>query len=414
MDIFERIRLFKSGEGRLSCFGYGGTLAALAKRYGRCDIFDDKFDTKEGFATNTLQPMGAFDPEASVLEVVTPGIPPHNPAVASAKNLISDYDFFSPEMPFSVWISGTNGKTTTTQMLGHLLASRGAVIGGNVGTPVAALDETSPIWVLETSSFTLHYTRFAKPDIYLLLPVREDHITWHGSFKAYIADKLKPLATMKEGELAIIPKEFVGQVSTDAFVVGYDGVEDLAAYFGIDPEMIAFKPPFKLDALMALAVTKSLYNETDYDLLNAFVLDPHKLEEFRDAKNRLWVDDSKATNVDATVAGLEGYTGQQLHLILGGDDKGADMKPLVDALAARGQVTCYLIGANRMKMASLCADAGVPYEECGFLDIAVSRIGAAMQTGDVGLLSPAAASLDQFSSYKERGEKFQEFVKNLA
>ena len=413
MNVLDRVRAFRAGEERLSCFGYGGTLAAMAKRFGRCDVFDDKFDQKEAFATNTLQPMNAFDPESSFLEVVTPGIPPSNPSVASAKHLISDYDFFSEGMPFSVWISGTNGKTTTTQMLGHLLESRGALIGGNVGTPVAALDEAAPMWILETSSFTLHYTRYATPNIYLLLPIREDHISWHGSFKAYVADKLKPLQGMKEGELAIIPKEYAGQVRSDAFVVGYESADDLAAYFGIDPEQIRFNPPFKFDAIMALAVTKSLYNEVDYDLLNRFVLDPHKLEEFEDGKGRLWVDDSKATNVDATVAGLEGYAGRYVHLILGGDDKGADMKPLVEALAERGDIRTYLIGTNRPKMAALCGELSVPFEECGFLDIAVARIDQAMEKNHVAVLSPAAASLDQFTSYKERGEKFQEFVKKL-
>jgi UDP-N-acetylmuramoylalanine--D-glutamate ligase len=287
------------------------------------------------------------------------------------------------------------------------------VTGGNIGTPVAELDETAPIWVLETSSFTLHYTRLAVPNIYLLLPVTEDHTSWHGSFKEYAAAKLKPLLKMKEGELALVPKAYQGRLETDAFVVYYETTQEIAEYFAIDAERIRFNEPFKMDALMALAVTKALFNEVDYDLINAFTIDPHKLEELHDASGRLWVDDSKATNVDATVAGLQGYAARPIHLILGGDDKGADMKPLIETLQGL-DVTVYAIGSNRMKLASLCTDLNVPCVECGFLDIAVARIDQNLGQNGVGILSPAAASLDQFSSYKERGEKFQEAVLKLA
>ncbi len=397
---------------RLSCFGYGKTTAAIAKRFGRCDTYDDKFDQKEAFGTNSLNPMGDFDPAVSTLEVVSPGIPPHNDGVSRAKNLISDYDLFADEMPFSVWISGTNGKTTTTQMVQQLLANRGSVMGGNIGTPVAELDAEAPIWVLETSSFTLHYTNIAVPNIYLLLPITEDHTSWHGSFKAYAAAKLKPLEKMKEGELAIIPRAYEGKVDTEAFVVYYDGTADLAECFGIDTSRLTFNEPFLMDAVMALAVTKSLFNEIDYGLLNAFTVDPHKLEEVRDAEGRLWVDDSKATNADATIAGLKGYAERPIHLILGGDDKGADMKPLFEAIKEL-DVTVYAIGTNRPKLAELCADFKLPCEECGFLDIAVSKIAQVLDEKGVAILSPAAASLDQFSSYKERGEKFQESIAKL-
>jgi UDP-N-acetylmuramoylalanine--D-glutamate ligase len=409
----ELIHAFKNDPTkRLSCFGYGKTTAAIAKRFGRCDTYDDKFDQKEAFGTNTLNPMADFDPAASSLEVVSPGIPPHNAGVSRAKNLISDYDLFADVMPFSVWISGTNGKTTTTQMVQQLLSERGSVMGGNIGTPAAELDETAPIWVLESSSFTLHYTNIAVPNIYLLLPITEDHTSWHGSFKAYAAAKLKPLAQMKEGELAIIPRVYEGKVDTDAFVVYYDNTADLADCFGIDTSKLKFNEPFLMDAVMALAVTKSLFNETDYDVLNAFKVDPHKLEEIRDAKGRLWVDDSKATNVDATIAGIKGYADYPIHIILGGDDKGADMKPLFEAIKDL-DVTVYAIGANRSKLAELCTDFKLECVECGFLDIAVSRIAQVLDNKGVAVLSPAAASLDQFSSYKERGEKFQEAIATL-
>jgi UDP-N-acetylmuramoylalanine--D-glutamate ligase len=128
--------------------------------------------------------------------------------VKKANNIQSDYDLVYKDMPFSIWISGTNGKTTTTQMCQYLLKDKGSVCGGNIGTPVTLLDKNAPIWILETSSFTFHYTNIAKPNLYILLPISEDHITWHGSFEEYKKAKLKPLDMMLEGEIAIIPEEF--------------------------------------------------------------------------------------------------------------------------------------------------------------------------------------------------------------
>ena len=125
---------------------------------------------------NHILPSHLFDPEASELEVTTPSLKPDHPLIKSAKNLLSEYDYFDKEMPFSIWISGTNGKTTTTQMLTHLLEKRGALSGGNIGTPLADLDTNAPIWVLESSSFALHHTHTASPDIYLLLPITPDHL----------------------------------------------------------------------------------------------------------------------------------------------------------------------------------------------------------------------------------------------
>ncbi|MGE4296181.1 MAG: UDP-N-acetylmuramoyl-L-alanine--D-glutamate ligase [Campylobacterales bacterium] len=396
----------------MTLFGYGKTNAAIAKKFGNCRIYDDKFKQVETYGTNTLLPMELFDPAQSELEVPTPGIPPHHPQVSKARNLIGEYDLFADTMPFSIWISGTNGKTTTTEMIGHLLANRGAVIGGNVGTPVAELDEKAPIWVLETSSFTLHYTNKARPNIYLLLPITPDHITWHGSMEAYEAAKLKPLATMREGELVILPAKY-RHVPTKGFAVYYENAADIAAAFGIDLARLKFEGPFLMDAAMALAVTKSLFDTIDYDLINRFVLDPHKIERVTDKKGRLWIDDSKATNYDATLQAVEAFRDKPLHLILGGDDKGADLTPLFDVID-KLDVQIYAIGANRDKLMQMAEERGIDATLCGFLEVAVAKIDQKLDKNGVGMLSPAAASLDQFSSYKERGEKFKEFIAALS
>jgi len=404
----------------LTLFGYGITTRAIARHYGPADFYDDKvvkpFKDEE---SNRLHPSDAFNPEYSRLEIPSPGMPPKHPLIQKAENLLSEYDLFlggsSPllpeKLPFNIWISGTNGKTTTTQMLQHLLAEKGSQAGGNIGTPLADLDTDAPIWILETSSFTLHYTNQAKPDIYLLLPVAPDHLSWHGSYEEYIAAKLKPLSAMREGEVAIIPKAFA-DVETDAFLITYESAEELADYFGIETEKLKFKGAFLLDAVIAMGVEKVLYDTIDYDKINAFMLEAHRQEELHDRSGRLWVNDTKATNIDATMAALERYKAQHIHLILGGDDKGVDLRPLFDALK-RYDVEIYTLGSNEERLNQLAKEYGITFTSSSTIEKAVEDIAKEHDLKSVALLSPAAASLDQFPSYAVRGERFKQAVRNL-
>ena len=404
-------------------FGYGLTTKAIAKKLGGgCTFFDDK--TSEPYTDemgNHIYPSSMFDPEKSELEVTTPSLKPDHPLIQKAKHLLSEYDYFlSPQRstlnakrskPFTVWISGTNGKTTTTQMLTHLLEKRGAVSGGNIGTPLADLDPDAPIWVLESSSYTLHHTKSASPDIYLLLPITPDHLDWHGTPEAYAADKLRPLLTMKEGELALVPKG-LNLPKTDAFVVEYDSIDFLADYFNIDPERINFKAAFLEDAMLALAITRVLFDEVDYERINTFKMDLNRQQEIHDAKGRLWVNDSKATNVDAAIQAIRAYDDRHIHLIAGGDDKGVDLHPFFDAMS-QVSLTLYSIGANSDRLLSLANEYNIEAVESKTLDNAVAAISQNMNDNDVGLLSPAAASFDQFKNYTQRGEMFIDLVKKL-
>jgi len=393
-----------------SLFGYGKTTKALAKVVQNPVFFDDKchkpFRDKEGFL---VRPSNEFDPKQSTLEIPSPGIPPSNPLIQKAQNLQSEYDFFAAKMPRCVWISGTNGKTTTTQMLEWILKDKDAISGGNIGTPLAEMDHNKSLWILETSSFTLHYTNIAKPDIYILLPIKPDHLYWHGSFEAYEDAKLKPLKMLQEGEIAIVPKEYVAQES-DGVLVGYEGVEDLAEYFNIETQKIAFEGVFLLDAMLALAVEKILFDTISYEKINSFMLDPHRQEEFLDAEGRIWVDDSKATNIDATVVALQRYKQKYIHLILGGDDKGVSLDELFAYLQTL-HVKTYHIGANTQKLNALAKKYDIAFESCGVLENAVQKIDKNLQKDEVALLSPAAASLDQFHSYMDRGKQFKKLVK---
>ena len=394
-------------------FGYGLTTKAIAKKLGGgCTFFDD--NTKEAYTdayNNQILPSHLFDPQKSQLEVTTPSLKPNHPLIQSAKHLLSEYDYFTEEMPFSIWISGTNGKTTTTQMLTHILEKRGAVSGGNIGTPLAELSTDAPIWVLESSSFALHHTHIASPNIYLLLPITPDHLDWHGTEEAYAADKLRPLTTMKEGELALIPKG-LNVPKTDAYVVEYDSDDFVCEYFNLDASKLNYKGAFLQDALLSLAITKVLFDETDYDLLNNFKRDAHRQEEFFDAQGRLWVNDSKATNLDASIQAVKGYADTHIHLILGGDDKGADLSPLFSLLETLN-VSVYTIGANNEKLLALAKKHHVSAIESQTIQNAIAHIDTSFSKEEVALLSPAAASFDQFNSYKHRGETFMELVKNL-
>ncbi|WP_294967054.1 UDP-N-acetylmuramoyl-L-alanine--D-glutamate ligase [Sulfurimonas sp.] len=398
---------------RVSLFGYGKTTKAIAKVVKNATFYDDKctkpFRDEDGFK---VKPPSEFNAKYSQLEIPSPGIPPSNPLIAQANNLISEYDYFAETSPLKIWISGTNGKTTTTQMMQHLLESKGSQAGGNIGTPLADLNQDAKMWILETSSFTMHYTSIATPNIYVLLPLSPDHLSWHGSLQEYIDAKLKPLATMREGEVAIIPEAYK-DIETNAHLVTYKDENSLAEHFGIDISKVNFKGAFLADALLAMAVDKILFDKVDYEKINSFVLDPHRQEELRDAKNRLWVNDTKATNVDAALAALKRYKDSSVHLILGGDDKGVELNELFEYLQ-KIDVSIYNIGTNKEKLSRLAKEYKINFELCKNLADAISKIDKNLKENEVALLSPAASSLDEFSSYAQRGDEFKQSVANIS
>ena len=399
---------------KISLFGYGKTTKAIAKKVKNAVFFDDNINSYTKEDEFEIYPSDMFNASQSMLEIPSPGIPPYNPMIKKAKNLVSDYDYFLPNSSaVSIWISGTNGKTTTTKMLHHLLEDKGANMGGNVGTPLAELDLKSPLLILETSSFTLHYTNIAKPNIYILLPVEEDHISWHGSFEEYKKAKLKPLKFLKEGEVCIIPKEFKDE-ETNGYKITYDNSKDIADILDIDADRIDFKEPFLLDAVLALGVSKILFDEIDYKKINSFTLDPHRIEEIRDKKGRVWVNDSKGTNVHATIQAIKRYQDKKIYLILGGDDKGADLQPLFDILK-ECNVEIYATGSNKDKIISLAKNSSIDAVKCETLKEAVTvYIDKKLDKDSIALLSPAASSLDEYSSYKQRGDIFKNLIQFLS
>ncbi len=406
---------------KLALFGYGKTTKAIAELFGNgCIFFDDKKKELEvDELGNKIYPSSNYNPKDFNIEVATPSITPNNLLVKKAKNLFSEYDFFladsSPikmeKKPLNIWISGTNGKTTTTQMLTHIFKDKGALSGGNIGTPLAELNQDAPIWVLETSSFTLHHTKQASPNIYLLLPITPDHLDWHGGADGYTQDKLKPLTTMQEGELALVPKG-LPLPKSNAWIVEYESVEDIEKIFDIDASRVKFKGAFLLDAILAMAIEKVLFDEVNYEQINSFVLDAHRQEELKDSQGRVWVNDSKATNVDAALQAIKLYSQKPIHLILGGDDKGVDFNDFFKEIKDLN-ITIYAIGSNRDKLLDLAKKYSIEAERAEFLNIALDLINSVHTKDSVALLAPAASSLDQFPSYAKRGDDFKDFVKSI-
>lgn len=397
----------------ISLFGYGQTMKALSKILAPCNIYDEKFKnkSKDEFGNNLL-PIDCFDSTNSSLEIISPGIPPTFPLNKMAKNLISEYDYFYPNNALNIWISGTNGKTTTTQMTQSLLSEYGSVCGGNIGIPLCNLDKNAKIWILETSSFMLHYTNKANPKIYALLPITQDHISWHGNFENYINAKLKPLRLMGQDSYAIIPSEYKNMIKDfKGKIFFYSNIVSLAEEFGIDEKKIKFKGAFLLDAIMALLIAKILTNKIDYSIINNFKIDSHKIEEFRDKNGRLFVDDSKATNIDATLKALEIYRDKEIFLILGGDNKGVSLEPLIDKLTSYN-VKIFAIGKCCNEILQLARIYNIPCQDSNTLKNALDSIKNIFNDNQnsICLLSPACASLDQFTSYKHRGEEFKRYA----
>ncbi|WP_120946006.1 MULTISPECIES: UDP-N-acetylmuramoyl-L-alanine--D-glutamate ligase [Helicobacter] len=407
----------------ISLLGYGRTNQAFATYFAQqdtpCAIYDDAIHTPATTPHNQpLLPSSAFNPAHSFLEIVSPGIPPNHPLVLASRHLCSEYDYIVQikTPPPSFFVSGTNGKSTTTEMLGLLCAPFGALVGGNIGTPLIELKD-APLWILETSSFSLHYTKHYAPHLYILLPLAQDHLSWHGSYSNYVCAKLKPLCIMPPSSPVWLQARLqdhplvrqAAQRPSPPQLLFYEDSAHLANYMGLDLSKVRFEEPFLLDALLALSASKIAFGEVDYDRLNSYTLKPHRLEVFQDDKGRTWVDDSKATNVDATLKALARFSDRFVHLIVGGDTKQVDLTPLFESLA-RMQVRIYTIGASAQQMSQMAREYGVPALRCGDVASAVRAIKACLKPDQIALLSPSAASLDQFKSYQERGDLFKACV----
>ncbi len=335
------------------------------------------------------------------LLVKSPGVPGEMPLVADARArgipVWSEVELGYRLLPGSrfVGVTGTNGKTTTTELLGAIFraAERDVAVAGNVGTPLTSVREAE--WVVcELSSFQLEDVHELACDVAVLLNLEPDHLDRHGTFDAYRTAKLR---IFERSRAQVVPRG-----------LGLPGIE-----FSPDDELPA-EPliPGRHNRENAAAATAAAraagVPETAIATgLETFPGVPHRLELVAERGGVRYVNDSKATNVAAALPALATYASEPVHVILGGSSKGEDFAPLSAAIGGNVR-SIHLIGdeAGRLERA-------VGGFRDGTLERAVEHAAEQAEPGDVVLLSPACASFDQYANYEERGDAFRRLVQAL-
>jgi UDP-N-acetylmuramoylalanine--D-glutamate ligase len=326
-------------------------------------------------------------------------------------------------------VTGTNGKTTTTELLGHVhrVAGLPVAVAGNVGTALTSLAGTldpAATVVLEASSFQLEDTEAFAPECAVLLNVTPDHLDRHGTLEAYRAAKLRIFARQGNDDVAVAPDDLgVEDLGGCArrVLFGHTPAAEMAEREGVlwwadEPllrvEELSLRGAHNVDnalAAAAAALARGVEPDAVREALRTFPGVEHRLEEAAERDGVLYVNDSKATNVASTLVALRSFD-VPVHLIVGGQGKGQDFAPLREAVAARA-ASVHLIGADAPALAGVLEGTGVPVQDDGDLERAVTAAREAARPGEVVLLSPACASFDQFADYQERGRRFKELAR---
>jgi len=376
--------------------------------------------------------------------IASPGIPPSAPLVQSARarahRVISEIEF-AFELSDSPWVAvtGTNGKTTVTSLIAHIIRCAGLPVEcvGNIGDPaiaVVGVSGPSTIIVAEVSSFQLALTQQFRPRVAVLLNITPDHIDWHGSLDAYAYDKARIFANMGEGDTAVVDIDdpgsapyatslrdqgiVVAPISRSAVPAGGAGLEtdelliDTAAgtFEIVNRSELHIRGDHNVSnalaaarAVSALGVAPALIAEG----LRSFVPIAHRLEPIATHSGVEFINDSKATNPGATRMALTAFADRSVILLLGGRNKGNDFSELCDDVRACRAVVAF---------GEAGADIAAALDECvtviraGGMRDAVEAARQLARPGDVVLLSPACASFDEFSGYAERGDTFRATV----
>ncbi len=341
------------------------------------------------------------------LLVKSPGVPAEAPLVAGARErgvpVWSEIELGSRLLPNPILgVTGTNGKTTTAEWLGFML---GAPVAGNVGRALSELDgevEPEQLVVVELSSFQLEDIDRFRPRIAVLLNLEPDHLDRHGSFKAYRDAKLRIFENQTEADTAVVPRDLDHELRAQRVEFAAD--DRLPA----EPSLRGAHNRENAAAAVAAARAAGAREEEIVRGLRDFRGVPHRLELVAERGGVGYVNDSKATNVAATLRALAAYEDEPVRLILGGSRKGEDFAPLAAALGPNVRAV-YVIGETADELARVIPDT----IRAGDLATAVERAATAAQPGEVVLLSPACASYDQFGDFEERGEEFKRLVANL-
>ena len=341
------------------------------------------------------------------LLVKSPGVPAEAPLVAAARErgipVWSEIELASRLLPNPILgVTGTNGKTTTAEWLGFIL---GAPVAGNVGRALSELDgEVDPdqLVVVELSSFQLEDVHEFRPRIAVLLNLEPDHLDRHGSFDAYQAAKLRIFENQAEDDTAVVPRDLAHVVRGRRVEFAAD--DPLPA----EPSLRGLHNRENAAAATAAARAAGATDEQIAEGLRDFTGVAHRLELVGERRGVTYVNDSKATNVAATLRALAAYEDEPVRLILGGSRKGEDFAALAAALGPNVH-TVYVIGETADELARAIPDTIRARD----LETAVERAATAAQPGEVVLLSPGCASYDQFRDFEERGEEFRRLVENL-
>jgi UDP-N-acetylmuramoylalanine--D-glutamate ligase len=342
--------------------------------------------------------------------VKSPGVRPATALIAEARRrgleVVGELEIAWRLLPNEfVAVTGTNGKTTTSELLGaiHRAGAVEVAVAGNIGTPLSALVGVLPddaVVVCECSSFQLADSTAFSPECALLLNLEPDHLDWHEGFENYRAAKLRIFANQRRGDVAVVPPGF------DAIPGGAKRIE----YEPAQPGEVRLRGRHNLEnagAARTAARERGISGPAIALALSSFAGVPHRLEEVAERDGVLYYNDSKATNVAATLVALEAFEGG-VHLILGGRAKRENFTRLRQPVAAVC-AAAYLIGEAAPEIHT-ALDGAVPLHDCGDLEHAVAAASTAARPGEAVLLSPACASYDQFANFEERGERFKELV----
>ena len=374
------------------------------------------------------------------LIVLSPDVPADLPQLDAARRrgtqVIGEVELAAPFLQGrTIGITGSNGKTTTTSLIGHILRHAGVTVqvGGNIGTPVTAMVETSRSdgWnVLELSSFQLETIAEFRAHIGLALNVTQNHLDRHHTFERYAAAKGRLFETMHAEDIAILNAEdpvcvgyaartvarvewFSGQHKVESGASLGAGKLILDGKLLMEAGEIPIRGQHNVENVLAAAVAAARVGVDGAAIAAAvrtFQAVEHRLEFVRQVSGIDFYNDSKATSVDATMKALDAIPGA-LWVILGGKDKGLDYSVLRDPLAARAHAA-LLIGAAAKKIAG-ALEGAVPLVDCQTLEGAVAYAYEHGQPGDTVLLAPACSSFDQFRSFEHRGEVFKQIVGGL-
>ena len=377
------------------------------------------------------------------LIVVSPGVPVDAPPLVQARSLgetvIGEIELAAQFLPGPVVaITGSNGKTTTTTLTGEIIAASGfpVLVGGNIGTPAISLAERAKpetVIVLEVSSFQLETIQTFRPKVAVVLNITPDHLDRHRTFEIYTDAKARIFENQQPSDFAILnaddPTCVAMNKRTRAQVFWFSRQKEVEQGAWVRDGNIIFrdskgqreilqvseislKGAHNLENVLAAVCAGVLMGCAPEKIRKAvrdFKAVEHRLEFVATVDGVDYYNDSKATNVDATIKALESFPAN-IHLILGGKDKGSDYTVLNDLIRQRVK-RVYTIGAAAAKIESQVKGAEIIHAET--LENAVRKARATAQPGDVVLLAPACASFDQFKSYEHRGRLFKEIVSSL-